>query len=176
MLFVSLQVVIQSMLKLEKNEKYDRIMKNNFLFVLCTFMAMPSIYPQETANNTEQRKGIYTLVDTYALAREKKDTILLESILATNVDQLVSSGKWRKGKKEAMKGMLKSSVSNPGTRTLKIEKIRFLNSVSAIVDARYQIQNDHGTVRKMWSTFIVVYEEDRWKIAAIRNMLPARPQ
>ncbi len=80
------------------------------------------------------------------------------------------------GKKESMKGMLKSSVSNPRTRTLKIEKIRFLNSVSAIVDARYQIQNAHGTVRKMWSTFIVVYEEDRWKIAAIKNMLPARPQ
>jgi len=138
-------------------------------------MAMPLIYPQDTISSTEQRQGIYALVDTYAQAREKKDTVLLESILSTDVDQLVSSGKWRKGKKESMKGMLQSSASNPGTRTLKIERMRFLNSESAIADARYQIQNADGTVRKMWSTFIVVYE-DGWKITAIRNMLPARPQ
>lgn len=151
-------------------------MKNSFLFVLFTFMAMPLIYAQDTLNNSKQRQEIYTLVDTYAQAREKKDTVLLESILAADVDQLVSSGKWRTGKKESTKGMLQSSASNPGTRTLKIEKIRFLDSRSAIADARYQIQNADGTVRKMWSTFIVVYEEDKWKITAIRNMLPAKPQ
>lgn len=151
-------------------------MKNNFLFMLCSFMAMPLIYSQETVSNTEQRQGIYDLVDSYAQARENKDTVLLESILVTDVDQLVSSGNWRNGKKESMKGMLRSSASNPGKRTLKIEKIRFLNSTNAIADARYQIQNADGTIRKMWSTFIVVYKEDRWKIAAIRNMLPARPQ
>ncbi|RKN81057.1 DUF4440 domain-containing protein [Ulvibacterium marinum] len=151
-------------------------MKNNFLFILCSLMAMPLIYPQETVSNTEQRQGIYDLVESYAQARESKDTVLLESILVTDVDQLVSSGNWRNGKKESMKGMLRSSASNPGTRTLKVEKIRFLNSTSAIADARYQIQNSDKTIRKMWSTFIVVYKEDRWKIAAIRNMLPARPQ
>ena len=139
-------------------------------------MAMPLIYAQDAISNTEKRQGIYNLIDTYARAREKKDAVLLDSILTTDIDQLVSSGKWRNGKKESMKGMLQSSSSNPGTRTLKIEKIRFLNLVSAIADARYQIQNADGTVRKMWSTFIVVYEEDRWKITAIRNMLPARPK
>ncbi len=139
-------------------------------------MAMPLIYAQDTTSNTQKRQGIYDLVDTYAQAREKKDSVLLASILAADVDQLVSSGAWRKGKKESMKGMLQSSASNPGTRTLKIEKIRFLDSESAIADARYQIQNADGTFRKMWSTFIVVYEKDGWKITAIRNMLPARPQ
>lgn len=151
-------------------------MKNSCLFILFTFMAIPLIYPQDTTSTSEQRQGIYALVDRYALAREKKDTVLLESILATDVDQLVSSGKWRRGKKQSIDGMLRSSTGNPGKRTLKIEKIRFLNSVSAIADARYQIRNADGSVRKMWSTFIVVYEEDKWKITAIRNMLPARPQ
>ncbi len=150
-------------------------MKNSCLFILFTFMAILLIYPQDTTSISEQRQGIYALVDRYALAREKKDTVLLESILATDVDQLVSSGKWRRGKKQSMDGMLRSSTGNPGKRTLKIEKIRFLNSVSAIADARYQIRNADGSVRKMWSTFIVVYEEDKWKITAIRNMLPARP-
>jgi hypothetical protein len=30
----------------------------------------------------------------------------MKSILATDVDQLVSSGKWRNGKDESMEGML----------------------------------------------------------------------
>tara|TARA_R110002033_G_scaffold88736_1_gene138762 strand:- start:236 stop:691 length:456 start_codon:yes stop_codon:yes gene_type:complete len=151
-------------------------MKNSFLLILYTFLAMQLLYPQGNKGNTEQRQGIYTLIETYAQAREKKDTLLLKEILTTDVDQLVSSGMWRTGKKESIQGMLQSSASNPGTRTLKIEKIRFLNSESAIADARYQIQNPDGTLRNMWSTFIVVFEENRWKISAIRNMLPAAPQ
>lgn len=134
------------------------------------------LYSQETTDNAKKKQGIHTLIDTYAEAREKKDSTVLEQILVSDVDQLVSSGKWRRGKKESLNGMLQSSASNPGTRTLKIEHIRFLGSENAIVDARYQIQNTDGTLRKMWSTFVVVYKEDRWKIAAIRNMLPARPQ
>ncbi|MEQ8218336.1 MAG: SgcJ/EcaC family oxidoreductase [Arenibacter sp.] len=151
-------------------------MKNSFLLILYTFLAMQLLYPQGNKGNTEQRQGIYTLIETYAQAREKKDTLLLKEILTTDVDQLVSSGMWRTGKKESIQGMLQSSAGNPGTRTLKIEKIRFLNSESAIADARYQIQNPDGTLRNMWSTFIVVFEENRWKISAIRNMLPATPQ
>lgn len=133
-------------------------------------------FSQDTKSTYEQEQKIQTLIDIYSQARTKKDSAVLRSILTTDIDQLVSSGNWRKGKKESLEGMLQSSASNPGTRTLKIEKIRFLNSVSAIADARYQIRNADGTVRKMWSTFIVVYAEDKWKITAIRNMLPARPQ
>jgi len=70
--------------------------------------------------------------------------------------------------------MLRSSESNPGSRKLIIEKIRFITTESAIVDARYEIQNPDGTVRKMWSTFVVVRENKMWKITAIRNMLPSR--
>lgn len=136
-------------------------------------MAIPSLYAQDSASKNDQRQEIYALVDAYAQARETKDSVLLKGILTADVDQLVSSGKWRKGKNESMKGMLQSSASNPGSRTLKIETIRFLNSYNAIADARYHIQNADGSVRKMWSTFIVVYETEKWKIAAIRNMLPA---
>jgi uncharacterized protein YxjI len=50
-----------------------------------------------------------------------------------------------------------------------------INPTTAIVDCRYEIQNTDGTVRKMWSTFLVVAEKEKWKITAIRNMLPANP-
>ena len=138
-------------------------------------MFTPFIYAQEKEAYDKHEQVIYSLIDAYAEARENKDSLLLQRILMPDVDQLVSSGRWRYGKKEAMAGMLQSSASNPGTRTLNIEKIRFFNSESGIVDARYEIQNTDGTSRKMWSTFIVVYEENKWKISAIRNMLPAVP-
>ena len=116
------------------------------------------------------------MIENYTKSRETMDTILLKSILTTDVDQLVSSGEWRIGIEGAMKGMVRSSTSNPGNRTIKIEKIRFLNPENAIVDTRYEIQNANGTTRKMWSTFIVVHKNDMWKITAIRNMLPAGQQ
>ncbi|MBA4057366.1 MAG: DUF4440 domain-containing protein, partial [Marivirga sp.] len=103
----------------------------------------------------------------------KRDTLLLKSILTTDVDQLVSTGEWRNGITASLKGMLSSSANSPGTRTLTIEKIRLLNPDNAIVDCKYEIQNQDGTPRKMWSTFIVVSEKKAWKISAIRNMLPS---
>jgi uncharacterized protein (TIGR02246 family) len=126
--------------------------------------------------NEKAEKAIYALIDDYARARETKDTVLLNKILAPEIDQLVSSGTWRIGKKESLDGMMRSSSSNPGKRMLTVDKIRFLDSEYAIVDCRYEIQNPDGTARKMWSTFIVVLIEKYWKITAIRNMLPTRPQ
>lgn len=123
-----------------------------------------------------QKQDIFSLIDKYVQARETKDTVLLKSILTTDIDQLVSSGEWRDSIEGAIKGMMQSSERNPGKRTIKIEKIRFLNSESGMVDARYEIQNADGTARKMWSTFIVVCDNNSWKITAIRNMLPAGNQ
>lgn len=147
-------------------------MRHIVLFILTTLVT-PLLYSQGT-NTDKEKQEISFLIDQYSLAREKKDTALLKSILTTEIDQLVSSGEWRKGKNEAVTGMLRSSDSNPGSRKLIIEKIRFITPESGVVDARYEIQNPGGTVRKMWSTFIVVREKRTWKITAIRNMLPAR--
>ena len=132
-----------------------------------------SNFAQNTSNDSNKEKAIYSLIDNYTRSRETKDTVLLQKILMPDVDQLVSSGEWRVGIEAATKGMMQSSTNNPGDRTITVDKIRFINQKSAIVDARYEIQNDNGSVRKMWSTFVVVFEDDMWKISAIRNMLPA---
>ena len=129
---------------------------------------------QHAVLDDSQRKSIDALIDQYSQAREKRDTVLLKSMLTTDIDQLVSTGEWRDGIASSVKGMLNSSASNPGTRTLNIEKLRLLNQHSAIVDCNYEIQNADGTLRKMWSTFIVVLDQGKWKISAIRNMLPTR--
>jgi len=124
-----------------------------------------------SAQNKEQ--AIIALVDQYSQARANKDTGLLNQILLPDVDQLVSNGEWRQGLDESMAGMMSSSTRQPGSRSLTVEKVRFLTPESAIADARYVIDNEDGTQRKMWSTFVAVQEDGVWKIAAIRNMLPA---
>lgn len=150
-------------------------MKNIFLFLLLNLSGVSLLYSQHGIPDSDQRKAIVFLIDQYSEAREKSDTVLLKSILTSDVDQLVSTGEWRIGIRAAVQGMLKSSANSPGTRTLRVENIKMLNSTSAIVDCRYEIQNTDGTLRKMWSTFLVVAEKEIWKISAIRNMVPAIP-
>ena len=151
-------------------------MKNAFLFLLFILLVVTIIYAQDSSKTEKQKKEIYSLIDQYTQARETRDTVLLKRILTSDIDQLVSSGEWRMGIDGAVEGMMRSSGSNPGSRTITVEKVRFLSSESGIADARYVIQNADGTARKMWSTFIVVFDEGAWKIAGIRNMLPTRPQ
>jgi len=130
-------------------------------------------YGQTGTATDQQRKAITLLIDQYAEAREKRDTALLKTILTTDLDQLVSTGEWRSGIGDAVQGMMKSSANSPGTRSLKVDKMRMLNPATAIIDCKYEIQNTDSTMRRMWSTFIVVAEKNVWKISAIRNMLPA---
>ncbi len=147
-------------------------MKNIFLLLLLHPSAVLFLHAQNTLLKDKQKKEISSLIDHYAQAREKQDTVLLKRILTNDVDQLVSTGEWRNGIDASVQGMLKSSANTPGTRTLSIEKIRMLNATNAIVDCRYEIQNRDGTIRKMWSTFIIIADKGSWKITAIRNMLP----
>ena len=148
-------------------------MKNILLFLLVNLTIFTVLHAQNIPPGDKQKKDIYELIDNYSEAREKRDTILLKNILTTHVDQLVSTGEWRNGVAESVKGMLSSSANSPGTRTLTVDKLRMLNSTSAIVDCRYEITNSDNTARKMWSTFIVISNQGVWKISAIRNMLPA---
>ena len=132
-----------------------------------------SSYAQTSAHTKEDSQAILNLINSYTKSRDTKDTVLLKQILTKDIDQLVSSGVWRSGINEAIKGMMESSTSNPGERTLHVERIRFLAETVALVDARYEIKNPDGTVRKMWSSFMVIESDKKWRISAIRNMLPS---
>ena len=155
-----------------KPSKFN-IMKNIVLLLSLILKAGLFLYGQNSIPDDRQRQAITSLIDQYSEAREKRDTVLLKTILTMDVDQLVSTGEWRNGIGASLEGMLKSSTNSPGTRTLDIEKIRMLNPKSAIIDCKYVIKNEDGSTRKMWSTFIVLSDNEVWKICAIRNMLPA---
>lgn len=147
-------------------------MKCLLIFILLNTTGAYILHGQNAILDDKQKQQINFLIDQYSQARENRDTVLLKDILTPDVDQLVSTGEWRSGIAASVKGMLKSSASRPGTRSLDIEKIRPLNLHSAIVDCKYEIQETAGVPRKMWSTFIVVSYKGKWKISAIRNMLP----
>ena len=93
-------------------------MKNIMLFALFHVMTTNFLYAQDATMHSKQQQAIKSLIDQYAQAREKQDTVLLKSILTEDIDQLVSSGEWRRGMEGAMEGMMRSSSSNPGDRTL----------------------------------------------------------
>lgn len=144
-----------------------------YLFFLPVLIITFSASSQQIKITAKQKKGLTTLIDKYSEAREKKDTVLLKNILTEDIDQLVSTGEWRNGLGASVKGMLRSSASTPGTRSLVVEKVKILSTTSAIVDCRYEIRNADGSMRKMWSSFIAVLVKDEWKISGIRNMLPS---
>jgi uncharacterized protein (TIGR02246 family) len=145
--------------------------KITLLFLFC-LSGSSMLFSQQNAD-PQQQIAITHLIDQYSEAREKIDTNLLKSVLTTDLDQLVSNGEWRKGIASAVAGMVRSSSTQLGTRTLKVESIKMLNPATAIADCRYEITNADGSIRKMWSSFIVVNEKGKWKISSIRNMLPA---
>ncbi len=147
-------------------------MKKLIVILFCIISA--GTFAQKPTLTKKQQQDIFALIDNYSKAREQMDTVLLKNILTDDIDQLVSSGEWRQGIGESVQGMLRSSSSNAGNRQISIDKMRLLTATSALVDARYEIQNADGTAGKMWSTFVVVYTKPCWKIAAIRNMLPQK--
>ncbi|HSI78836.1 MAG TPA: SgcJ/EcaC family oxidoreductase [Lunatimonas sp.] len=149
-------------------------MKKSFLWVgICLFFISVSVSAQQIVPAATMHELI-DLIDSYSEARENQDTVLLKEILTPDIDQLVSSGEWRQGITTAVEGMKRSSQVNEGKRTLKVERVRLVDSNTALVDARYTIEPADGSpVRKMWSTFIAVYQDGRWKVSGIRNMLPA---
>lgn len=119
--------------------------------------------------------AIRDVVKRYVDARERVDPKATAALFTADADQLVSSGEWRKGLDAVVKGTAASSQSNSGKRTITVESIRFLTPEVAIADGRYELAGagaDNAT-RKMWTTFVMTRGADGWKIAAIRNMLPA---
>ncbi|MEO5819979.1 MAG: SgcJ/EcaC family oxidoreductase [Vicinamibacteraceae bacterium] len=119
--------------------------------------------------------AVRALVAAYSAARDKSDAAALTALFTADADQLVSSGEWRRGREAVVQGSLASSQQAQGTRTFTIETVRMLAANVAVADSRYDIAQTGGTTRRMWASWLLVKDGTAWKIAAIRNMLPAAP-
>ena len=117
--------------------------------------------------------AVRALVDAYSAARDKGDAAALTALFTADADQLVSSGEWRRGREAVVKGSLASSEQTQGTRTFTVDTVRMIAANVALADSRYEIAQTGGATRRMWASWLLVKDGDAWKIAAIRNMLPA---
>ena len=118
--------------------------------------------------------AVRAVVAAYAAARDKGDGAALGALFTADADQLVSSGEWRRGRPAVVQGSLASSQQNQGARTFTIETVRMVAANVALVDSRYDIAPPSGPTRRMWASWLLVKDGTAWKIAAIRNMLPAQ--
>jgi len=131
---------------------------------------------QPSGTSSADEAAVRGLVQQYVDAREASDAEALQKLFTSEADQLVSSGEWRRGREAVVKGGLASSQQTGGRRALLVERVRFLASNVALVDARYELTGlQGGATRSMWATLIAVREASGWRITAIRNMLPAVP-
>lgn len=121
--------------------------------------------------------AVRDVVRRYVDAREKRDPALLAALFTADADQITTSGEWRKGRDNVVKGGLASSQSNPGARQITIEAVRFVAPGLAIADGRYEIRSSQTSEpRRMWTTFVLTRSgTGEWHIGAIRNMAPTRP-
>lgn len=125
--------------------------------------------------SAKDEKAIREIVQKYVASREASNPKAIEALFTKDADQLVSDGTYRKGRDELVRGMLESSKKTGGQRSITVESIRPLTENVAIVNGRYlQTGLAGGTQRDMRTTLILIREAAGWRIAAIRNMLPAQ--
>ena len=126
--------------------------------------------------NDAGETAIRQLVQDYMSARNTNAASATRRLFTDDADQLVSTGEWRKGIDSLVRGAMASSQKEAGKSSITVESIRFIQPDVAIVDGRYETYaTGFTTPRRMWTTLVVERHGDAWKIAAIRNMLPARP-
>jgi uncharacterized protein (TIGR02246 family) len=141
---------------------------STYLLVAGTLLA------QAPLSTGSDEATIRQLVQKYVDARELEDGNAIGALFTTDADQLVSSGEWRKGRDEIVRGTLASSQKEGGNRTISVEEVRFISPDVAVADGRYELTGlVGGQTRKMWTTLICKRDASGWRIAAIRNMLPA---
>jgi uncharacterized protein (TIGR02246 family) len=122
---------------------------------------------------TDDEAAVREVVKQYVDARDRSAAKAIEALFTPDADQLTSSGEWRRGRDEIVRGTLASSKANAGKRTIAIESVRFPAPGVAIADGRYEISGTGDAARRMWTSFLMVRAGNTWRIAAIRNMLPA---
>jgi uncharacterized protein (TIGR02246 family) len=149
---------------------------NRRVFLAGTTCLTAAGAPAFAQQGPEAETAIRQVIQRYVDAREVSDPSAIEVLFTSDADQLVSDGTWRKGRAELVKGMLDSSRKNPARRTINVESVRLLGTDVALADGRYvQKAPPGGKDRVMWTAITLKRGADGWRIAAIRNMLPAAP-
>jgi uncharacterized protein (TIGR02246 family) len=146
------------------------------ILAVCSLVSLSSA-AQTRGTAAGDEGAIREVVRKYVDAREKRDPALIAALFTEDADQVTTAGEWRRGRDNIVKGGLASSQTNPGTRDIAIEAVRFLAPGVALADGRYEIRGAQDSAgRRMWTTFVLIKDgAGPWRVAAIRNMAPTDP-
>jgi len=139
--------------------------------------AMPTLGFAQSASHSADEAAIRAVVKAFLDTREKNDAAALAALMTADIDQQQTSGDVRHGRDAVVKGSLTTQQSTGGKRTITLESIRFVTTDVAIADGRYDsLGRADGSDRHMLTSMVLKRESGGWKIAAIRNTLPAPPE
>ena len=141
-----------------------------------TLCAVLSAVAPAAAQDTHaaDEAAIKSVVKAFLDTREANDVAGLTALLTPDVDQQQTSGNVRRGRDAVVQGSLTTQQSTGGKRTITLDSIRFVTADVAIADGRYDsLGRADGTDRHMLTSMVLRREAGGWKIAAIRNSLPA---
>lgn len=139
---------------------------------LC-FLLLPSLLlGQASGGRARDEAAVRDLVRRYVDARERRSGPDIEALFTADADQYTTAGEWRRGRAAIVPGALQSSAQNPGSRTIRVESVRFITADVAIADGPYEIVSGAPNARRMWTSIVAVRDGSGWKIAAIRNIAP----
>jgi uncharacterized protein (TIGR02246 family) len=145
-----------------------------FLFLASGIFSTQSL-SQTPVDIATEETAIRDLITQYMGTRAQNNEQGLLALLTEDIDQLTTSGLLRSGRIGVSSGSLASSQSNSGKRSITVESIRFIKPDVAIVNGRYDIvDRSTGPDSHYLTSIVVVMEDQRWFISAIRNMQPTQ--
>jgi uncharacterized protein (TIGR02246 family) len=142
-------------------------------FLLACFIVASPATAQDRTPASADEAAVRAVVAAYVEARRQQDRDAVAALLTEDADQHTSGGAWRRGRTAFAAGAVSSSAQNPGDRSITVEAVRFLTAGVALVDGPYEIGAPGDVARRLWATILVIREPGGWRIAAIRNKLPA---
>ncbi len=141
--------------------------------LLTSLLAAHGVLAQNADRATDER-AIKAVIQGFLDKRDANDAAGLSALLTADADQQQTSGAMRRGRDAVVTGSLSTQRSTGGKRTISVDSVRFVAADVAIADGRYDsVGRADGSDRHMLTSIVLRREAGRWKIAAIRNMLPS---
>jgi uncharacterized protein (TIGR02246 family) len=128
----------------------------------------------QSIDRSADEKAVKAVIQAFLDKRDANDAAGLSALLTADADQQQTSGAMRRGRDAVVTGSLATQRSTGGKRTISVDSVRFVAADVAIADGRYDsVGRADGSDRHMLTSMVLRREAGRWKIAAIRNMLPS---
>lgn len=143
--------------------------------VIATALLLTCATTASAQDRRADEAAVRAVVDRYVAARELRDPKAVEALFTSDADQYTTAGEWRRGRTAIREGTARSSAQNPGTRRIRVDSVRFVTPDVAIADGPYEIERAGGgdtPPRRMWTSIVLVRQDNVWRITAIRNMVP----